>query len=208
MDASLDATGLGHQGNFMETKIKAGPYPAEWAHLARVTDVVRFAYPDAFAGIPERSRDFYFARGSGNHKLWEDVENGVDGNFEYDPECEKYRAGHAKWKRETGFRALPGGVELQVYSEELGVKGTIDLLGTVGQRIWLPDLKTSKAEPKPTALQTAIYTLLLPGYKFTDIERYGVGVKNNGTYSMTPRFPDTDENEARYWIKKFKEAHI
>lgn len=175
--------------------------------LAGVTEICKFAYPDEFAGIPERSKEYYFERGRQNHRLWEMVELGTADGFDFDPEVEKYRAGHARFLRDTGFRALPGGIELRVKDADLGVAGTLDRLGTVRDRVWLVDLKTTKAIDKVVALQTAIYALLLPGYKFAEIERYGVGIKNNGTYAMTRRFPDSDENDARYWVKKYKEAH-
>lgn len=96
---------------------------------------------------------------------------------------------------------------MRVKNEELGLAGTLDRLGTVRDRVWLVDLKTTKAVDKVVALQTALYALMLPGYRFAELERYGVGIKNNGTYQMTQRFPDTDENDARYWIAKFKEAN-
>lgn len=175
--------------------------------LPSVTEIVKFAYPDAFAGIPEKSKEYYFERGRQNHKLWEMIELGTADGFDFDPGVEKYRPGHAKFLRDTGFKALPGGIEMRVKNEELGLAGTLDRLGTVRDRVWLVDLKTTKAVDKVVALQTALYALMLPGYRFAELERYGVGIKNNGTYQMTQRFPDTDENDARYWIAKFKEAN-
>lgn len=189
----------------MNTETKTDPYPAEWAQLPRVTDIVRFAYPDAFAGIPERDKAYYFERGSANHLLWSMMADGTADAYDFDPEVQKYRPGYEKFLKDTGFKPLPGGIECRVKNEELGYKGTYDLLGTVGNRVWLIDLKTTKAEPKPTALQTALYLLALPGYKFSEVERYGIGIRNDGKYAMTPRFPDSDENDAIYWAQKFKE---
>lgn len=171
--------------------------------LHSVTAICKFAYPDAYAEIPEAMKAFYFSRGTAVHRLCEDVENGVDGQFTYDEEAEKYRAGHAKWLRDTGFKALPGGIEMRVKNLDLGYAGTVDRLGTVGQRIWLADLKTSTVRDQPTALQLALYLLAIPGYKFGEVERYGVAIKKDGTYQMSRRYPDSDEAEAVYWASKY-----
>lgn len=173
--------------------------------LPSVTEICKFAYPDAYGEIPEKSKAFYFARGSGVHKLCEDVENGVDGQFTYDPEVEKYRAGHAKWLKDTGFRALPGGIEMRVKNLDLGYAGTVDRIGTVGQRVWLVDLKTSSVRDQPTALQLALYLLAIPGYKFGEVERYGVAIKKDGTYQMSKQYPLSDESEAVYWATKYRQ---
>ena len=199
MDASLDAIGEGRQDNFMND-----PYPKEWAKLARTTDIVKFAYPEAFAGMPERNRQFYFDRGSANHLAWQMVEEGTADGYDFDPEVTPYLAAHANFLRDSGFRALPGGIEMRLHSVELGVKGTLDRLGTIQNRVVLLDYKTTKALEKPVALQTSIYLLMIPGYKFSDVERRGVGFAKGGKYSMTNRFPDSDENDARYWIQKYR----
>lgn len=174
--------------------------------LPSVTQICKFAYPDAYSEIPEKMKQFYFSRGTAVHKLCEDVENGVDGQFTYDDEAEKYRAGHAKWLRDTGFKALPGGIEMRVKNLDLGYAGTVDRLGTAGQRIWLVDLKTSSVRDKPTALQLALYALAIPGYKFSEMERFGVAIKKDGSYQMSKRYPDSDESDAIYYATKFKEA--
>ncbi len=209
MDASLDAIGAGHQDNFMNELQFDEPthtYTFGAKRLPSVTEICRFAYPDAYADIPDKDKAFYFSRGSGVHKLTEDVENGIDGQFTYDPEVEKYRAGHARFLRETGFRALPGGIELRVKNLELGYAGTVDRLGTIQNRVVLIDLKTSSVKDKPTSLQLALYLLAIPGYKFGEVERYGVAIKNDGSYQMSKRYIDSDENDAIYYATKFKEA--
>jgi len=54
-------------------------------------------------------KDYYFSRGHGVHKLTEDVENGIDGQFTYDHEVEKYRASHARFLRERVSRRCLAG---------------------------------------------------------------------------------------------------
>lgn len=207
MDASLDAIGEGHQDKFMSELQFDEPthtYTFGAKRLPSVSEICKFAYPGAYSEIPDKMKQFYFSRGTAVHKLCEDVENGVDGQFTYDEEAEKYRAGHAKWLKETGFKALPGGIEMRVKNLDLGYAGTVDRLGTVGSRIWLVDLKTSSVRDQPTALQLALYLLAIPGYKFGEVERYGCAIKKDGTYSMSKKYPDTDENDARYWANRYR----
>lgn len=181
-------------------------YTHDSVRLASVTEICRFAYPDAFGDIPESKREFYFERGRQTHKLWEMVEEGTADGFDFDPEVEKYRAGHALFLKQTGFRALPGGIEKRVKNLDLCYAGTLDRIGTIQNRVVLLDYKTSKVIDKPVALQTALYLLAIPGYKFSEVERYGVAFTKDGKYQMSRRYPDSDENDARYWATKYKEA--
>ena len=116
---------------------------------------------------------------------------------------------------ETGFKALPGGTRcassdlgrpgLPGGGDFAGIAGTLDRLGTIQNRVVLIDYKTSSVRDS-TALQTALYLLCLPGYKFGEIERYGVGFRNNGTYSMSPRYPISDYHESMNHIEKYRKG--
>ena len=94
---------------------------------------------------------------------------------------------------------LPGGGDFA------GIAGTLDRLGTIQNRVVLIDYKTSSVRDS-TAQQTALYLLCLPGYKFGEIERYGVGFRNNGTYSMSPRYPISDYHESMNHIEKYRKG--
>lgn len=187
--------------------------------FARVTTVAQARGLADFSKIPERDRDYYLSRGSGYHKFFEDIENGVDGKFDYDPRIEEYRAGHARFLLETGFKALPGGIEMRVKAtwkdlglpgiqaidEYAGIAGCLDRLGTIQGRIVLIDYKGASI-PKSCPFQTATYALMIPGYKFVEIERYGVSVRNDGSYKMSPRYPFSDKEEALYHINQFRKG--
>lgn len=191
----------------MTTETKTDPYPAEWKHLARVTSIVTAAGLADFSGIPEKDREYYFERGSQNHLLWQMVEEGTADKYDFDPAVQLFRAGHARFLRETGFRALPGGIEMRIKNDELGYKGTLDRLGTIQNRVVLLDFKTSLVCDEATRIQTALYLLAIPGYRFNEIERYGVAIRNDGTYRMSNRYPDHDENDAIFYATKYaKEA--
>jgi hypothetical protein len=189
----------------METTVTADHYEKAGKKYARVTSIVRFAYPDAFDGIPEGDREFYFQRGTENHRAWQMVEEGTADGYEFDSRVQAYLPAHAKFLKDTGFRALPGGIEVRVFNEAFGYAGTVDRIGTVGNRIWLLDYKTTQVKDKCAALQTALY-LLATQYRFPEVERYGVAFRKDGTYRMTIRFPDSDKNDAVYYAKKFMEA--
>lgn len=178
---------------------------------ARVSSVVRHAGLSDFSKIPARDRQWYLDRGAGNHRLFEDVELGRDHKFDYDPEIERYRPGHARFLRETGFNALPGGIERLVWSDEYGIAGRLDRLGTIQNRVVLLDYKSSVLPPAakpglptPTAIQSAIYLLLIPGFKFSEVERYGVAIKAGGGYSMSTKYPFSDRDYALMCIRDFR----
>lgn len=206
----MDALGMALKGSqFMQDTVTADHYIIAGKKYARVTTIVKAAGLSDFSGIPERDRDYYFERGTQNHAMWAHVEEGTADQFDFDPAVQLYRAGHARFLRETGFRALPGGIEMRVKNDDLGYAGTLDRIGTVGSRVWLVDLKTSQVYDKAAAIQTALYLLAIPGYRFKEVERYGVAILNNGTYKMSQRYPDSDENDAIFYAQKFqKEARI
>lgn len=180
------------------------PYEKQGKKFARVTSIVRFAYPDEYRAIPEADREYYFDRGRNTHLLWQMVEEGTADGYEFDPTVELYRPAHARFLKETGFRALPGGIEMRVFNDDLSYAGTLDRIGTIGNRVILADYKTTTVNEKCAALQTALYLLAIPGYKFSEVERYGVAFRKDGTYRMTRRFPDTDENDARYYAAQYR----
>ena len=188
-------------------------YPINGERYLRVTDFLRRRGLVNFDAIPEGDRQFYMDRGTANHELWQRVEEGTDAQYEFDPRVEKYRAAHALFLRETGFRAVSGGIEKRVnsrwsdfvsgsaISEFVGIAGTVDRIGTIGTNLVLIDYKTTQVPPS-CAMQTALYAMMTP-YKFSDIYRYGVAFRSNGTYSMTTRYQSSDYDAARWHIAQY-----
>lgn len=187
----------------------------------RVTSFLRAVGVSDFSKIPAKDREFYMERGRANHDLWQKVEEGVDHLYEFDPRVELYRPAHAKFLRETGFKALPGGIEKFVYAtwrqlgvpvDEVngfaGIAGTMDRIGTMQGRVVLPDYKTSEVPPS-TAEQTAFY-LLMTTYKFNEVDRYGVAFRNDGTYAMSQKYPYTDKDEVLRHLHKYakEKSHV
>lgn len=193
----------------METTdtVDADSYTIAGRKYARVTAIVKFSGLSDFSGIPESKRDYFFKRGTENHRAWQMVEEGTAVDFNFDPEVEKYRAGHAKFLKETGFKALPGGIELRVKNDDLMYAGTLDRIGTIQNRVVLLDYKSS-ALPKGGGLQTALYLLAIPGYKFEEVDRYCVAIKNDGSYRMSKKYPHTDKSDAIYYATKYRQENI
>lgn len=195
-------------------------YTIKGKRYIRVTALLKARGLIDFSSIPGNDRDFYLERGTQNHLMWQMVEEGKADGFDFDHRVEAYRAAHARFLRETGFCALPGGIEMRVSAtwedlglpgirggeEYAGIAGTLDRLGIIQNRMVLIDYKSGSI-PSSCAIQTAIYLLCIHGYKFGEVERYGVGIRHNGTYRMSARYPFGDRDEAMYHISEFRKTH-
>lgn len=188
---------------FMETVEKTSKhYEIGGSKYVRVTELLRARGLVDFSKIPEKDRQFYMDRGTANHALWEDVELGLDSGKVYDERVEAYRAAHSRFLRETGFRALPGGIEMRVKSDDLGIAGTLDRIGTIQNRVVIIDYKTTRV-PASTSIQTALYLICIPGYRFDEVERYGVAFRNDGEYRMSQKYALSDKNEALWHVQEY-----
>lgn len=180
-------------------------YTIKGHKFVRVTTLLRERGLVDFSKIPERDRQFYMDRGTANHRLWQDVEKGVDGQFDYDPRVEEYRAAHANFLKDTGFKAMVGGIEQLVWNKLFDFAGRLDRLGKIQNRIVLIDYKTTSVHPS-TAIQTALYLLCLPSFKFHEVERYGVAFKKGGMYQMSPKYPFSNRDEAIWHVSEYHKS--
>lgn len=166
-----------------------------------------------FSKIPERDRQFYMDRGTANHRLWEDVEKGIDDQFNYDARVEVYRKAHARFLAETGFKAFAKGIEMRVHSDKLKVAGTLDRfgIGMMSGRYTLLDYKTTSLPPSaksglptPTEIQTAIYLLCLENLvSWSTVDRYGVAFRKDGTYRMSEKYPSKNREESLWHVSEY-----
>ena len=172
---------------------------------ARVTTILNAVGLTDFSSIPERDRQFYMDRGTANHLAWEMQELGTADDFIFDPVVEEFRPAHKKFLEETGFKALPGGIEMVVSNDTLRIKGRLDRFGMMNGRKCVIDFKTNSLRPE-VAIQTALYTLCLPDH-FFEIDRYAVAFTKTGKYLLLkcPERKDKDIALAAvtlYWWKK------
>ena len=189
-----------------EDSVNSEHYAIKGKRYVRVTRLLQERGLTDFSKIPERDRDYYISRGTHNHLAWEMVEKGTAGGFDFDPEVQKYMPAHALFLERTGFRAIPGGMEKRVHSDELGIAGRLDRLGMIQGRLVLIDYKTSTVL-QATSIQTALYLLCLPQYDFSKVERFGVAFRKDGKYKMSEKYPLSDKKDAlrhvaEYWESK------
>lgn len=175
--------------------VTADDYTIEGKKYARVSRILEHCGLTDFSKIPASKREWVMERGRQVHLLFEHIERGVDDGFTYDPEVEQYRAAHARFLRETGFEAFFDGIEQTVWSDELRVAGTLDRFGKMQGRVVLLDYKTTSLVPA-THIQTAFYALMIPQFRFEEIERRGVAFQKNGAYKMSEQYPLSDKREA------------
>jgi hypothetical protein len=183
----------------------------------RVSRLLEATGASDFSAIPSKDKDFYMARGTARHEMFEHIERGVDGQHTYDPRIEAYRAGHAKFLRETDAKAFKSGIEKRVYATwesigfaqrhyppfcEAGIAGRLDRFGTIQGRLALWDFKGHEV-PKSTGVQTALYLMMMPEHSFAAVERYGVAILPDGTYRMSQKYPLSDFQDAQDLIHKY-----
>ena len=176
--------------------ILAKPALVKWANNLGLLGIDVNKYVDKLADI-----------GTLAHYLVEcDLKNEMPDIDAYSPEemriadacLDKYR----EWKKEN--EPQPILVEAQMVSEKFKFGGTIDLYCQIGKKLWLVDLKTSKAIYPEMITQLSAYTQLLKenGYKVdaTQILRIGRNVEEGFEVQMR-----TMAQLKPHW-KKFKHA--
>lgn len=178
----------------MITESTADTHTVNGRKMARVTSILKATGISDFSELdkmPKAKRDYYMARGSGFHRLTEDIDNGIDSQFEYDPEVELYRPAYMKFLADTGFKPIEGGIEMAVSNEALGFAGRLDRLGRFPSMLrpdlWVCDYKLTSSRPG-TAIQTAFYAMGLPkeiAPVFGDVGRCSVAFQKEGKYKMT-----------------------
>lgn len=180
--------------------------------FVRVTTLLDRVGHSDFSAIPKR--DYFMSRGKAVHELAEHIERGIDAQYTYDAETEKYRPAILRFLRETGFKAAKTGIEKfvkatwaqlgfpDVAREEVGVAGTLDRWGAAQGRPWLVDYKGHSVPPS-TAAQTAFYAIMDSHTDFSAFDRYGVSFRPDGTYRMSLRYPNSDFHLALSLAEKY-----
>lgn len=201
----------------MKTEVSDEHYLICGKKYVRVSRLLQAVGVSDFSHIPDRHRKFAMDRGTANHDLWAKVEQGIDHQFTFDTRVEKYRVAHTAFLRDTGFLAYVHGIETIVRAPwslfglvdgpdadgNEGVAGTFDRFGEMQGRDVLLDFKSGTI-PDSTRLQTAYYALMLPHFDFPDIDRYGVALHPDGTYSMSQKYPYSDKEEAIALVHRYR----
>lgn len=110
-----------------------------------------------------------------------------------------YLEGWRRFRAESNFRHIPGGIEQRVYSA-LGFAGTIDRIGTFGEGpLWIIDIK-SGVKHRSWPIQTAAYSLAyceMNGLASATVMRATVQVTRDATYQLIPYRATRDFNVFR-----------
>jgi len=129
---------------------------------------------------------FYANRGTAVHRA---IELYIVDNLDeesLDDEVIPFFNAYKKFSKLTKFNPLSS--EQQVFSEELWVAGTLDLIGEIQKKKVLIDIKTGQKQ-KWHQIQTAGYALLAD---CPDINRYCLYITKKETFKLEPHTNDID----------------
>lgn len=128
-------------------------YRLDGRRLPSVTEILRPLYGD-LRFVREDVLEYKRALGVAVHKA---VELHVKGGLIYsslEGPVADYFAQYLEWEVESGFQ--PIGSEVRVHSA-LGYAGTVDLVGLINGKLYVPDLKCTAALSPAVALQVSAY---------------------------------------------------
>lgn len=131
-------------------------YSLNGTRLVSVTQVLD-RYMD-FEGVPLAALEGARVRGQLVHEAANLLVRGELDWTSLDPQLEPYIRGAQRFLDESGIVVISS--EERVYSETLGVAGTLDIIGEMRRRRWLIDWKATAAFPVTVGPQTAGYDRL------------------------------------------------
>lgn len=141
-------------------------------------------------------------RGKLTHKVIHYFNTGDLDEDTVDPVLQGYFKAYVRFLADSGFVVINS--ELCVYSEAVGIPGTLDLEGYFPRTpkiLHIGDNKSNKVYDW-TRLQTALYAMSRPGYR----RRFGLELHANGTYKVRWFDDPFDIAEARDIVKRYREA--
>ncbi|MCW5141090.1 PD-(D/E)XK nuclease family protein [Burkholderia cenocepacia] len=123
------------------------------------------------------------------------------------PELMPYLSAWMKFRAETGF--VPDAIELQLYHPALRYAGTLDRTGLIRGRRAVVDIKKMLTLGPVIGVQLAAYQELLAKNDTPVDDRYGLGLRADGSYRLVP-FADRNDWPvflALLTLRNFKEKH-
>lgn len=154
--------------------------------LPRVTEILKVAGLLDFSHVPDQvmipAQDFGTAFHLARH-FW-DMET-LDEESLSEPLI-PYLEGYKSFKKTFGFTVKPDESERQLVSVKYGFKGTPDLWPIIQGKRTLIDTKTSTSMYPATEIQTAAYDILLEENGIKVKRRWGLQLKEDGTYKIEP----------------------
>ena len=157
-------------------------YTSDGAKVPSVSTIINDLLGSDYSNIDP----FYANRGTAVHKAIELYLSGSLDKASLDEHVSPYFEAFLKFEKETDF--VVEEAELRIFSQRLWFAGTLDLIGTIGGKKYLLDIKTGSKQ-KWHNLQTAGYAI---GYGDEEIKRGCIYVKKNETYQLQPHLSKTD----------------
>lgn len=161
-------------------------------NLPSVTQILREVGLVDFSHVPDSvmipAQDFGTAFHLARH-LWD--KQTLDINSLSEPLI-PYLEGYKKFKKDFGFIVKPDESERRLVSK-LGFKGKPDIWPVIQGKRTLIDTKTSTGMYEATAIQEAGYDILLLEIGIKVDRRWGLQLKENGTYNIEPYTKVTDK---------------
>lgn len=173
-----------------------------------VSDVLKMIDVISMRGIPQRNIEIASERGTKVHQLTEDFDYGQVDIFDEDfteenGDVYSYVLAYADWANK--HNSFPIASEESIYSEELDIAGTIDLIKEIDGELTIIDKKTSKTISElRSSLQLNLYRLMWNETHERKVDKLLIlQLCENATYKDIP-IP-VNEQKALEWKQKYDE---
>ncbi len=164
-------------------------------NLPRVTEIIASAGLMDFSRVPEdlmrRAQEF----GSAFHMARHLCDKGTLDEATLSAPLVPCLNAYKQFKKDFDFTVIPSESERSFVSKKWGFRGTPDLWPVIDGKRILIDTKTSTQMYDATGLQLAAYQILLEDANIKVHARWGLQVKEDGTYRME-KYDDTSDRSA------------
>ncbi|PTB23479.1 hypothetical protein C9I56_39005 [Paraburkholderia caribensis] len=160
-----------------------------------------------YSGVPEAILERARQLGQAVHKMTELYDRDDLDMDTLSDELLPYLTGWIKFRSETGFE--PELIEKQFHHPSLGYAGTLDRTGLINRRRAVVDIKKMLRLEPVVGVQLAAYKELCIKNGVDVQDRYGLGLRADGTYRLVPF------NDKHDWpvflslltLRNFKDKH-
>lgn len=163
--------------------------------LPRVTEIIAAAGLTDFSFVPAdvmaRAQEF----GTAFHMARHLYDKGTLDEATLSVPLVPYLNAYKQFKADFGFTVSTEDSERSFASEKWGFKGTPDIFPIINGKRILIDTKTSNQMYATTGIQLAAYQILLEDSKIKVHERWGLQIKEDGTYQIV-KYDDISDRSA------------
>jgi hypothetical protein len=166
---------------------------------------------DDFGGVNAELLDFARQRGIAVHEATALDDQGILDEESVVPLIAGYLEGWRRFRRESGFECLE--IELPVVHGRFEYAGTLDRVGVLNDKVVIIDIKTGERLPLSCGPQLAAYSeayswgvgaALLKRPPEMPRKRFGVQLREDGSYALHPYDSPEDWEEFRNLLSHFR----